>query len=409
MEIGIISNMLAKPCRDIMLCLEEQSFAMRNIQLRAFIGSNTSSVENMLEFAASGLGGIVICGIRLETVRKFLRRRPADLPVVMCTYRDLLPADRRLIGHGGTVMIDNEHIGRKAADYLLSHSLENFAFVSSQIFPSNISSVIRVNAFKARLREALGDKASCSVLTYGHVAPNGDIWRDRGDVFGQWIDNLPLPCGVFVNGDLETFTFMNACHSKSLKIPGQMEILCAGNSLLLRERANPAVSSLVPDNHAVAAEALKMVASLVKNPNLPKSKRDVCVSGCTLFERGSTMYGRDHGKLVSRAKEYIRANFCSDITVADVVKSVGVSRRTLEHYFRQSTGGTLRAMIQQMRLERVGQLLRTTDMSISEITEQAGYHLTTNLGTMFKKKYGKSMLEYRNEHRAQRAAKPRKR
>ena len=59
---------------------------------------------------------------------------------------------------------------------------------------------------------------------------------------------------------------------------------------------------------------------------------------------------------------------------------------------------SLLELIQSVRLANVCRLLTTTDLTITEVTLQSGYELTSNLGTIFRKKYGMSMREYRNRH-----------
>ena len=43
-------------------------------------------------------------------------------------------------------------------------------------------------------------------------------------------------------------------------------------------------------------------------------------------------------------------------------------------------------------------LLKTTSLPISDVTQQSGYPLTSNLSMVFKKTYGLSMRQYRKLH-----------
>ena len=142
---------------------------------------------------------------------------------------------------------------------------------------------------------------------------------------------------------------------------------------------------------------------IIENPNLPREKRSVKIASHRLEERGSTVSGRGYGQVVTRAREFIRLNACSGITVAEVAKGIGVPLRTLETRVTDSTGESIHAMIRAVRLEKVCELLTTSNLPISEVTTQSGYRLTTSLGALFKKIYGMSMRQYRMTYRVPRS------
>ena len=128
---------------------------------------------------------------------------------------------------------------------------------------------------------------------------------------------------------------------------------------------------------------------------LTAEDRTVVVSDHVLVERSSSLSGRSHGKIVTRAKEFIKHNACNGISVTDVVKHLGVSRRTLEIRIRYATGRSVLDLIRKVRMRNICRLLTTTDLSLSEIITQSGYNLAGNVSTFFKKTYGMTMRQYR--------------
>ena len=78
-------------------------------------------------FANSGIDGIVTCGVRRDIVLDFLRVMPNHPPMVVCAYSPILESEYELFRAGGIVLLDNEAIGRQAADFFLGHGLQNFA------------------------------------------------------------------------------------------------------------------------------------------------------------------------------------------------------------------------------------------------------------------------------------------
>jgi len=68
--------------------------------------------------------------------------------------------------------------------------------------------------------------------------------------------------------------------------------------------------------------------------------------------------------------------------------------------FRKACGRSILDEIQNVRLERVRQLVTETDLSLSEITDRSGYQTDDHLRHIFKKHFGVSMQEYRRQNRS---------
>lgn len=397
--IGMVVNTTVKPSRDVMLGIIHLLRKYPSITPRFFHASGATSPENLVAFAA-GLDGLIFCGVLREVVRSFLRLAPHHPPLVLCTYAPLAEGDRELLGLGGTVMLDNEAVGRMAADFFLDHGLQSFAFFGSNVYRERLAGQIRCEAFRARIDERLGGQAAFSRLMLGHLdEATGDFWEPPAAEVERWIESLPLPCGVFVNGDREAYNLLNVCSRAGIDVPDKMEVLGINNVHGFCEQARPTISSIFPDYFACARQAVKMALELISDPELPPERCDRKVSALRLVERGSTASGRDYGHVVARAREFIRLNACGGIDVPDVAAQLGVSRRMLEKRVRDATGQSVLEMIQKVRLENVCRLLEQTDLSITEVTLQSGYELTSNLGKLFKRKFGMTMRAYRTASR----------
>jgi len=79
----------------------------------------------------------------------------------------------------------------------------------------------------------------------------------------------------------------------------------------------------------------------------------------------------------------------------DVVKHLGIARRTLEIRVRYATGRSVLDLIRTVRLRNICRLLTTTNLSLSEVITRSGYNLTGNIGLLFKRTYGMTMRQYR--------------
>ena len=396
--VGLIINMVVKPSRDVMLAVSKFIYDNPSLELRIFYGSPATKVDNLVDFAKSGVAGLVICGFDRETVISFLRAMPDHPPILLGLYYSPTEEQLRILGNGGVLVIDNELIGRMAADFFLRRGLQNFAFIGTDIYREGLSARIRSKAFWHRLAESGHEKVENIII--GESMSNGDFWIPDLEGVRKWLSELPLPCGIFVNGEVEAFALTKMCRESGLEVPKDLEILCIDNSYGFCEKASPTLSRIHIRFDVISKLVIETLTELLDG-RLPPERRERFISegAFEVVERGSTASGREYGLVAEKAKEFIRVHACEGICVTDVANYLRVSRRGLERRVKNATGQSVSSLIRSVRLAEVCRLLETTDMTISAVTERAGYHLTANLSILFKRTYGVTMREYRAQHR----------
>ena len=97
--------------------------------------------------------------------------------------------------------------------------------------------------------------------------------------------------------------------------------------------------------------------------------------------------------------DYIRKNATKGIKVNNVVEFLGISRRLADLRFHQFNGETINEAITHYKLEAVKKLLATTNRPIKTVSEACGYADIAYLKTLFKKRFGMTMREWRNQNR----------
>jgi len=102
---------------------------------------------------------------------------------------------------------------------------------------------------------------------------------------------------------------------------------------------------------------------------------------------------------ISQAMRFIRAHACDGIQVEDVLKTVPLSRRILEHRFKKMFGRTPHEEILRMQFQLVTQLLVDTSMPLATVARRAGFDHAEYLSVAFKKRFGMPPSEYRQLHR----------
>lgn len=94
---------------------------------------------------------------------------------------------------------------------------------------------------------------------------------------------------------------------------------------------------------------------------------------------------------------YIDANFTRELTLGDLAHRFGISRSRFSLLFPQFTGMTLKRYIARRRIDHALTLLRTTELSVQEISQMAGYTDLSTFYRNFDKLTGGNPSDYRPE------------
>ena len=100
---------------------------------------------------------------------------------------------------------------------------------------------------------------------------------------------------------------------------------------------------------------------------------------------------------VQRAVDAIHNNY-GTISVNDVIKHIGFSRSYFSTVFQKHIGCSMQEYLVHYRLKKSCELLAGTDLKVQEIAEKVGYENQMTFARIFKKVYGLSPTEYREEN-----------
>jgi AraC-like DNA-binding protein/ligand-binding sensor protein len=140
-------------------------------------------------------------------------------------------------------------------------------------------------------------------------------------------------------------------------------------------------------------------------PYLEESKLDAAIKLLTFFvdylvRMGLTLGGMaarlEHPKIAA-ALRYVEDHFRERLAIADVSREVHLSPDHFSTVFRQATGRTFVAHVQQRRVEEAKVLLTATRKSVTEISLHCGFTNLTHFNRVFRRWTGKSPRQYRNE------------
>lgn len=101
--------------------------------------------------------------------------------------------------------------------------------------------------------------------------------------------------------------------------------------------------------------------------------------------------------MITRAKEFIKANQTEDISLGDVAKAVNTSTFYFCKMFKKATGLNFTDYLSRVRIEKAKNLLLNPNLRISEIAYEVGFQSLTHFNRVFRKLVGQSPTEYRQK------------
>lgn len=111
--------------------------------------------------------------------------------------------------------------------------------------------------------------------------------------------------------------------------------------------------------------------------------------------RSSLSTRRAIPELVMRAKKYIEQAVESDVQMPDIATKLNMSYSTFRHLFKEYTGMSPARYLMNLRIYRAKQMLRSSNISIKEISYTLCFDSPDYFTTMFKRKTGLTPSEFR--------------
>lgn len=342
-----------------------------------------------LEVAASDADGILIAmSCSKELLDKVQSRK--TIKIVACDDGIV----RLCRGRSGcrTLQLDSVSIGKDVAQYL--NSLGRFAAYGFVHGPFRQPwSVDRERGFR-------------SFMPHGmklHVFHGNDSQESASPIIHQtqlseWIAGLPKPVAVFGANDRFANEVLIVCRRLGLKVPQQVAVIGCDNDPFVCTNAVPALSSLQLPFRTLGYRAAATLDRMLTGKPVPT--KTVYISGSRLFARASTANMPPAAALVEKAGNFIAEHAFDGIRVGDVARHLGVSRTLLDLRFRQMRGESVLSRIQEVRLAEVRRQLVETNNTILQIGRNSGFNDPDNLKRLFKKRFGTSMRQYRQNNAA---------
>ena len=112
-----------------------------------------------------------------------------------------------------------------------------------------------------------------------------------------------------------------------------------------------------------------------------------------------TTSGRVRDFYIKEALNYIEQNFPNDISIENIASFCGLNRTYFGRIFKETVGKSPQQFLLSYRMAKAAELLKLTDLSISDIGNAVGYPNQLHFSRAYKNVYGVSPREWRNKNR----------
>lgn len=111
---------------------------------------------------------------------------------------------------------------------------------------------------------------------------------------------------------------------------------------------------------------------------------------------GGNRQERRRSRFIDEAIHFMADHLEQSITLDQLARHVGLSRQHLIEVFREATGFPPIDYFLRMRIQRAGQLLDLTDLTVKQVGSALGFHDPYYFSRLFKKITGLSPTQYRD-------------
>jgi LacI family transcriptional regulator len=312
--------------------------------------------------------------------------RDSRLPVVLCAAS---------LGEPGLPRVgpDDLAVGQLAAEHFLQRGFRNFGYMGAT---SGYSAQTRGHGFERRLAQA---GFPCATYMIPRVnAMNVEDWDGLVRELQQWVAALPKPVGVFTTNDITNRRLVVASRLLGLRVPEEVATIGVDNEDLVCEFSDPPLSSVDPAWLQIGFEAAKLLDAMMTGHAPPA--QPILVAPAGVVVRGSTDTVAVDDPLVAKAVKFIRENADKPLPISSLLKSLGVSRRSLEQRFKASLGRGPAAEVRRVHIERAKKLLAETQSPISAVASAAGFNNAQSLCVIFRREVGLPPTVFRKQARS---------
>lgn len=193
--------------------------------------------------------------------------------------------------------------------------------------------------------------------------------------------------GKYLN-ELYGYIFFSTANTFSLAKSRVYELLVLISRTAIKSGADPEISLNLTQNY------MQII------PNF-QNLEDLCYWLSKVANKYIDLFGFSdvkHANIIHKTIMYIRRQFNEKITLESAAAQVYLSPTYLSRIFKQETGVTFNAFLNNVRIEQSKALLKNGELKMIDIASMVGFESQSYFTKVFKKHLGLSPLQYRGKY-----------
>lgn len=336
-----------------------------------------ASMETIRHWQPDG----IISSIHIPKIQEISRIK--DIPIVgFGSYSEKMDSHLKI----PIVSSDQYAIGQMASKHFINKGIKHFAFCGGD------EKAAWCAQRQAGFTEGLAEYGhSCEV--YEPDWTGATNMPDAIRSLGKWLNNLPKPTGVFVFFDGWARWVLDACILQKINVPQEISVIGVDNDRWLCQLSQPMLSSIDPNVRNAGYKTAELMDQLLQGAgDIPEL---TYIKPARVEERDSSQYTHFNDPEVAFAIRYIQEHACDPITTADVLKVTGMSNSTAYRKFMKAIGRSIHSEIQRHQIDRIKEMLTTTNLNVGVIAKSAGFENVRYLTQVFRDSTGQTPTEFR--------------
>lgn len=110
-------------------------------------------------------------------------------------------------------------------------------------------------------------------------------------------------------------------------------------------------------------------------------------------------HNKKHTEIIKRINTYIEENFATSISLSNIADKFFINKNYLCDIYKAETNSTINDYITTLRIDKSKELIRDTNLTLTQISYEIGYQNTSYFNRVFRKKTGISPSEYMKLYR----------
>ena len=286
------------------------------------------------------------------------------------------------------VATDNFNLVKVAHDHLIDVGLHRFAMFSLPKSDQHRWAQEREDAFSRLMQH---DNMEAEIFR-GHET-SALSWDEAVRSQIAWLHSLPKPIGIIAVTDARARLLLQACTIAGIEVPEQVALVGIDNDPLVRMLTRIPLSSVIQGTQEMGRAAAHLLDQMLHG--VRPDKTPVLVPPAGIKVCASSLHPLVKHPHVMRACHYIRQYACQGIKTHQVAEYVGVSRSSLEAYFRRELGCSVHDVILRYKLDAAKAGLQS-ERSIGDVALACGFTSTQYLHLVFKRELGCTPRAYRD-------------